>query len=204
MPEMARMPPLDRPATYEDLLKVPDGAVAEIVDGELHASPRPAPRHAVAGAVLGGLLVPRFFLGDDGPGGWWVLYEPELHLRDDVVVPDWAAWRRDRMPALPETPYFSLVPDWVCEVLSPSTASLDRVKKLAVYARERVPFVWLLDPAARTLEVLQLRDGRWVILRTHAGNSVVRAEPFAALELKLELLWASTGAGSAGTAPANQ
>jgi len=190
MQPMPRVPPLDRPATYEDLIKVPEIMVAEIVDGELHASPRPAPRHAHAGALVGDSLVSPFHRGRGGPGGWWVLYEPELHLGRDVLVPDWAGWRRTRMPQLPETAYFPIVPDWVCEILSPSTASLDRVKKLAVYAREQVVHAWLIDPLARTLEVLHLAGGRWTILATHSGADVVRAEPFTDIALELSALWA--------------
>jgi Uma2 family endonuclease len=192
MQPMPRVPPLDRPATYEDLVKVPDICVAEIVDGELHVSPRPAPRHARAGSSLGVLVGGPYDSGRGGPGGWWILDEPELHLGRDVLVPDLAGWRRARMPRLPDTAYFPLAPDWVCEILSPSTASLDRVKKLTIYARERVAHAWLIDPVARTLEVLRLEAGRWTILATHTGSEVVRADPFAEIELELESLWADT------------
>jgi Uma2 family endonuclease len=190
MQPMPRVPPIDRPATYEDLLKIPDIQVAEIVNGELHATPRPAPRHSRAGSILGGRLVSPYDEARGGPGGWRILLEPELHLGRDVLVPDWAGWRRERMPKLPETAHFPLAPDWVCEVLSPSTAQLDRAKKLAIYARERVPHAWLLDPLACTLEVLRLENGRWSILSIHAGNETVRAEPFAEIELDLGAFWA--------------
>jgi Uma2 family endonuclease len=190
MSAMPRVQPFDRPATYDDLVAVPDIMVAEIVNGELHASPRPAPRHAKAGASLGGELVRPFDRGRGGPGGWCILYEPELHLGRDVLVPDWAGWRRSRMPKLPDTAYFPLAPDWVCEIISPSTASLDRVKKLASYAREKVAYAWIIDPDPRTLEVLRLDGGRWTILATHSGDEVVRAEPFGELELELAALWA--------------
>jgi Uma2 family endonuclease len=192
MQPVPRVPPFDRPATYDDLVKLPDHLVAEIADGELHASPRPAFPHAGAGAAIGGFLMPAFGWGRGGPGGWWIFYEPELHLGPDVLVPDWAGWRRTRMPHRPETPYASLAPDWLCEILSPSTSSFDRVKKLAIYAREGVPHVWLLDPLARTLEVLRLEKGRWTILATHAGAEVARAEPFEAVELELSILWGET------------
>ena len=184
-----RVPPTDRPATYDDLMEVPDIMVAEIVNGELHASPRPAPRHAQAGARLGVRIGGPFDDGLGGPGGWRILYEPELHLGRDVLVPDWAGWRRHRMPRLPETAYFALAPDWICEIVSPSTASLDRVKKLTVYAREQVSHAWLIDPIARTLEVFGLTGARWTILATHAGAEVVRAEPFAEVGLDLNALW---------------
>ncbi len=184
-----RVPPFERPATYEDLVALPDNVVAEIVDGELHASPRPAPRHAVAYARTTGLLGSAFDSGRSGPGGWWILAEPELHLGPDVLVPDLAGWRRTRMPRVPETAYFPLAPDWVCEILSPSTALLDRAKKLAIYAREGVGHAWLMDPIARTLEVLRLEGGRWSILVTRAGEDAVRAEPFEAIEFSLGEFW---------------
>ena len=175
MQPMPRVPPLDRPATYDDLVALPDIVVAEIVDGELHATPRPAPKHAVAGSVVGGCLVQPYGQGVGGPGGWWILYEPELHLGRDVLVPDWAGWRRTRMPRVPETAYFALAPDWICEILSSSTAKLDRVKKLAAYAREQVAYAWLIDPIAQSLEVLRLENGRWSILGVHCGDELVRA-----------------------------
>lgn len=178
-----------QPASYEDLLKVPDHLVAEIVDGDLYTSPRPAPRHAAASSGLGGALHGPFDRGRGGPGGWRILDEPGLHLGRDIVVPDIAGWRRERLPNLPEDAYFSLAPDWICEVVSPSTAALDRVKKLGVYARERVSHAWLVDPIAQTIEVLRLENGRWTIVSTCAGSDVVRIEPFDAIDLDLTLLW---------------
>ncbi len=183
---------LDRnrpPATYDDLLKVPDHLVAEIVDGELHTSPRPAPRHAAAASGLLGALHGPFDPGRGGPGGWRILFEPELHLGRDIVVPDIAGWRRERLPRLPDEAYFPVAPDWVCEVVSPSTAAFDRVKKLTVYARERVSHAWLVDPIAQTIEVLCLENSRWTIVTTCAGADAVRIEPFDAIELDLTLLW---------------
>ena len=189
MPAMPRVPPFDRPASYDDLVKLPDHLVAEIVGGELHASPRPAPPHAVAYIRAATLLAPAFDSGRSGPGGWWILAEPELHLGADVLVPDLAGWRRTRMPHVPDTAYFPLAPDWLCEIISPSTARLDRTQKLAIYARERVSHAWLLDPLARTLEVLRLAEGRWAIVATHSGDDIVRAEPFAEIALELAALW---------------
>ena len=177
------------PATYEDLLAVPDHLVAEIVDGELYAPPRPAPRHADASSALGGLLHGPFDRGRGGPGGWRILFEPELHLERDVLVPDLAGWRRERLPALPDEAFFSVATDWVCEVLSPRTAALDRVKKLTVYARAHVSHAWLVDPIAQTLEALRLENARWVIMVTCAGSDVVRLPPFDEIELDLGVLW---------------
>jgi Uma2 family endonuclease len=182
-------PPARRRATYEDLLAVPDHLVAEIIDGELYTSPRPAPRHASASTALAGELHGPFDRGRGGPGGWRILFEPELHLGDDVVVPDVAGWRRERMPTLPETAYFSLAPDWICEVQSPSTAVIDRTKKLRVYAYDGVSHAWMVDPAMKTLETLRLEHGHWTIVATYAGGEPIRAEPFDAIEVDLSSLW---------------
>ncbi len=189
MQPMPRVPPFDRPATYDDLVKLPDNVVAEIVDGELHASPRPAFTHVRAGSSLGVVIGGPYDHGHGGPGGWWILDEQELHLGANVLVPDLAGWRKVRMPHRPETAYVALAPDWVCEILSPSTAVIDRARKLAVYAREGVAHAWLIDPALQTVEVLRLEAGRWVLLGTHVGDEVVRAEPFAEIDLELRLLW---------------
>jgi Uma2 family endonuclease len=181
--------PVKRRATYDDLLNVPPHRVAEIVDGDLHVSPRPASKHALAASVLWGDLGPPFHHGRGGPGGWWILFEPELHLAGDVVVPDLAGWRRARLPEFPDTAFFTLAPDWVCEVVSPGTERLDRAKKMPVYAREGVSHLWLVNPLARTLEVYRLADGRWLLLATYEGAARAGAEPFDAVELELALLW---------------
>jgi Uma2 family endonuclease len=139
--------------------------------------------------LLGAAITGPHDRGIGGPGGWWILDEPELHFGQNVLVPDLAGWRRTRMPRLPDTAFFPLAPDWVCEVLSPSTAMLDRAKKLAIYAHEGVAHAWILDPLAWTLEVMRLENGRWTILATHYGNVVVRAEPFADIDLELSALW---------------
>jgi Uma2 family endonuclease len=183
---------LKRSATYEDLLRVPPPLVAEIVDGDLYTSPRPAPRHAVASSGVGGQLYPPFHVGRGGPGGWIILHEPELHLAEDVAVPDLGGWRRERLPVLPETAFFAVAPDWVCEVVSPGTESLDRARKLPLYARHGVAHAWLVNPLERTLEVYRREGEFWVLLVTHAGDALVRAEPFADVELDLLLLWGET------------
>jgi Uma2 family endonuclease len=181
--------PARRPATYDDLRKVPEHLVAEILDGELITSPRPASRHARASSIIGGKLSPPFDEGDGGPGGWWILDEPELHLATDVLVPDLAGWRRERMPVFPDVAYFELAPDWVCEVVSPSTGRLDRVRKMPKYAAAGVQHLWLVDPLQRTLEIYRLESGHWLLLATHGDDEVVRAEPFDAIEIKLASLW---------------
>ena len=179
-----------RRATREDLLAVPDHMVGEILDGELVVHPRPAIPHAAATTALGEELGPPFKRGRGGPGGWNILFEPELHLGANVLVPDLAGWRRERMPELPATPAIELAPDWVCEVLSPSTAAIDRAVKLPIYARTGVVHAWLVDPLARTLEVLGLDAGSWRILATWRDDAKVRAVPFDAIELELAILWA--------------
>jgi Uma2 family endonuclease len=183
--------PAKRFSSYQDILDAPEHMVAEIIDGERSLTPRPAKPHAAAATALGEELGPPFKRGRGGPGGWIILFEPEVHLGADVLVPDLGGWRRERLPVLSnETPYFTLAPDWACEVLSPSSAATDRAKKLRIYAREQVTHVWLVDPLVRTLEVLR-RDGcDWRIVCVHEGDAVVRAEPFDAILLELAILWA--------------
>jgi Uma2 family endonuclease len=131
-----------------------------------------------------------FHRGRGGPGGWIILDEPELHLGPNVLVPDVAGWRRERMPEQPRTAYYELAADWACEVLSPSTARLDRVRKVPIYAWARVPYVWLVTPTEQTLEVFHLDGESYRLIATHGGDEVVRAEPFSAAELELAPLWA--------------
>lgn len=182
--------PAYRLATYEDLMALPANRVGEIVHGHLYSHPRPAPKHARSASMTGGKLIPAYDEGSQGPGGWWILFEPECHLGPHVLVPDLAGWRRERMPALPETAWFELAPDWVCEVLSPGTARLDRIHKMPLYAEYGVSHLWLVDPDLRTLEAYELRDGHWLLLASHAEDDVVRVPPFDAIELELSLLWA--------------
>ena len=177
-------------ATFADLEALPANVIGQIVLGVLHAHPRPAVPHALAASALGEELGPPFKRGRGGPGGWLILDEPELHLADDVLVPDLAGWRRERMSEAPRTDFLSVSPDWVCEVLSPSTGSLDRGDKLKVYAREAVTHVWLVDPLARTLEVLLLDGATYRILDVLSDDAKARVVPFDAIELDLAVLWA--------------
>lgn len=181
--------PAGRRATYQDVLDAPSGKVAELIDGVLYTQPRPSTIHAQAATVLGEELGPPFKRGRGGPGGWIILYEPEVHLGEDVLVPDLAGWRRETLPELPDAPYLAIAPDWVAEVLSPSTRRHDRARKLPVYAMHRVRHVWLIDPSAQTLEVLRLDGETYRLLATHAGDASVHAEPFDALALELGALW---------------
>lgn len=184
--------PAGRRATYEDLVKVPDGMIGEIIDGALYAQPRPGGAHANASSVavmdLGGAFHRK--RGDSGrPGGWWILFEPELHLGGDVLVPDLAGWRRDRMPAIPDAPFFTLAPDWVCEVISPSTARIDRMQKMHAYGREGIAHVWLVDPVTRLVESYRRDRDAWLRVAAHGGDEKARIEPFADLEIDLARWW---------------
>ncbi len=183
-----------RRATYADVLNAPEHKVAEIIDGVLYLSARPAFPHAGATAALFTDLAAPFDRGLGGPGGWRLFFEPELHFDtacsdEDVVVPDIAGWRNTRMPQQPTGAHTKLAPDWLCETLSPSTAKLDRVEKLPVYARERVQHVWFVDPKRQSLEVLKLRGSSFVTLATHHARERVRIEPFDAVEINLAYLW---------------
>ncbi|HUO83762.1 MAG TPA: Uma2 family endonuclease [Thermoanaerobaculia bacterium] len=175
--------------TYEDVLNAPEDRVAEIVEGDFYSSPRPAIRHARIKAILTAEIVDAFDRGRTGPGGWWILPEPEIHLLPDILVPDLAGWRRERLAHLPDAPAFTLVPDWVCEILSPSTWDLDRRKKFPAYAGHRVEWLWLVDPSARRLEVYRLDRDRWRHVTTHEGRGHACAEPFDAIEIELGALW---------------
>jgi Uma2 family endonuclease len=185
-------------ATYADLERVPAPFVCELIAGTLHVMPRPAPRHANAESAIVGELRGPFQYGRGGPGGWWILAEPELHFPDptganpfDAISPDVAGWRRERLPELPNEAYFTLAPDWICEVISGSTEKIDRQEKMPAYAREGVPHAWLVDPIKRTLEVHVLDPGRrWGDPVIHRGSARVRVPPFEAIELDLSLLWA--------------
>jgi Uma2 family endonuclease len=179
-------------ATYEDVLNAPEHRVAELLEGELILSPRPSARHAAAMAAIHGTLWSRFDGGERRPSGWIVLPEPELHFGTTVVVPDVAAWRRERLPSLPDQPWLEVAPDWICEVLSPSTARIDRGRKLKAYAEAGVSHAWLVNPVDRTLEVLSLKDGAWMLVAAFGGSDVARIQPFEDLEVVLNRLWPDT------------
>jgi Uma2 family endonuclease len=173
---------------YQQFLATPEHKVAEIIDGRLIIQPRPGSWQALATVALLSALYRRFV--DANAGGWVILKEPELHLARDILVPDIVGWQRERMPVMPDVAAFELAPDWICEVLSASTAGLDRAEKLPIYARHGVSHAWLVDPVAQTLEVLK-RDGQqWLLLGTHRDQAMIRAEPFEALEWDLGTLWA--------------
>jgi len=176
-------------ATYADIEALPPNMVGEIIYGTLHAHPRPAPRHARSASRLISKLEPPFDSGDGGPGGWVILLEPEIHLGEHVVVPDIAGWKRSRISDFPETSHFEVAPDWICEILSPSTARIDRTEKLTVYAEQDVGYVWLIDPNQRTLEVLTLNNSKWLISQTFKDDDAVCTVPFEELKFDLQSLW---------------
>ena len=174
---------------------VPPEMVAEILDGELHVSPRPARPHTHVASILGGILTLPFMFGRGGPGGWVILDEPEIHLgsRPDKLVPDLAGWRRERLPDAvggeDALAYYDLAPDWVCEVLSKSTRRIDKREKMRIYAREGVRYVWQMDPLANSLDIFRLEGRNWLLVDSFVGDESVRAEPFEAIELELALVW---------------
>ena len=177
---------------YAELEALPEHLTGEIINGRLYAQPRPVSRHALAESSLGGELYGPYHRGRGGPGGWWILIEPEIHfVRDaEVLVPDLAGWRRERMPRLPNDHRIEVVPDWVCEILSPSTARDDRVTKMPVYARYGVPYLWLVDPLARSLEAFALEQGRWVVIGLYGDQAEANIPPFQEIALQLAELWA--------------
>lgn len=181
-------------ATYADLVRLPENMVGELIDGELYARPRPRGTHGRTASVFGMLIGPPYDLGRSGPGGWWIVDEPEVHfIRDKVVaVPDIGGWRRERMPEIPTDHRFLVPPDWVCEVLSPSTQRHDRGRKMRLYAECKVSWMWLVDPDARTVEVLQLNGEHWTVLHVFTGDDKVVAEPFPAAEIDLAAIWGPT------------
>lgn len=192
--------PARRPATYEDIVRLPEGWVGQIVDGDLEAHPRPAAGHAAAAFTLGGELSGPFQRGrGGGPGGWWFFVEPELHLSRNILVPDLAGWRIERMPKRPPADQvkFESAPDWVCEILSPSTASLDRVKKRRVYEREGVSWLWFLDPVGDVLEAYALKERTYSPLGTWGPGETPRVAPFDAIALELDAIWDAPDAPSA-------
>jgi Uma2 family endonuclease len=181
--------PKKRRATYQDVLDAPDNKVAEIINGELHLH-RPSNQATVVASSLHADLATSFGRGRGGPGGWIILFEPELHLGDEIVVPDLVGWRRERLPVVPDEPFMSLRPDWVCEVLSKSTARIDRLEKMPLYASVGIPHAWLVHPRDRSVEAFRLHDTKWLAIGVYKDNDRARIEPFDAIELDLTLLWA--------------
>lgn len=187
------MDPADKKkrATYQDVLDAPEYKVAEIIAGELHVSPRPGAPHTRVATVIGHVLS-QFDGGSGGPGGWTFLDEPELHFGDDIVIPDLAGWREARMPIVPNDPFLTIAPDWICEVISDSTEKRDRMQKMPIYARAGVDLAWLVHPKYRTIEVFRRQANSWLNLALYDDAKAARIAPFEAIELDLTRLWAKT------------
>lgn len=181
--------PARKIATYDDLNNLPENMIGEIIDGELIASPRPSRDHVNASSILGGELIPPYRLGKGGPGGWIILVEPEIAFGDNIIVPDLAGWKKERFPVEEDHNWISVVPDWVCEIVSPSTASIDRVRKMGLYAIHRVHYYWIIDPISKTLEVFENENSRWVVIGSFEGNDKVKVLPFHEIEIDLSSLW---------------
>ncbi len=182
--------PARKRATHEDLLDLPENVTGEILNGELIVTPRPSRRHTIVTSRLGYEIGPRYDLGrGGGPGGWVIIVEPEIAFGEDILVPDLAGWKKERFPVEEPHNWISAAPDWVCEILSPTTAQVDRAEKMPIYARHQVLHAWLIDPILKTLEVFRLEPERWIVLGVFARSARVRAEPFAEIEIDLGLLW---------------
>jgi len=194
-----RSPPhkANPPATWADLDALPDTVVGEIIDGVLYTSPRPRFRHADVEGFLAADLKNPFQRGRGGPGGWWILTEPGIELPGSPeVVPDLAGWRRERLPNSPADLSITIVPDWVCEILSPTTRRHDQLVKRPLYARVGVQYLWFVDLDARTLAASRLVDGRWVEIGVFGQDDAIRAEPFEAIELSMADWWPREAEGS--------
>jgi len=183
--------PAHRPTLYETLEALPEGVTGEILNGQLYTQSRPSGLHGQVALDLAIGVGAPYGKGIGGPGGWWICPEPELHfVRDtEVAVPDLAGWRHERMPYLPEGHRFEVVPDWVCDILSPSTKKKDRETKMPLYACYGVQYAWLIDPVKHVLEVYQLDTGTWVEIGRFAGANQVRVPPFKAVFIDLKGLW---------------
>ena len=174
---------------YAELEALPSNMVGEIISGALHAHPRPTRRHGRAAGELFAELHSPFRRSRGGPGGWVFIPEHELHLGQHIVVPDISGWKQERYPIDETTPFSAVPPDWLCEVLSPSSARLDRFQKLPIYAGHGVKHCWFVDPIEKTLEVFILDNGTYKLGPTFTDNAPVTAPPFEVHTFDLGLLW---------------
>lgn len=178
-----------RGATYADIEAAPEHLVAEIIDGVLRTHPRPSIRHGATASALGAKLSGPFQLDGGSPGGWVFFVEPEIKFDGDILVPDIAGWKRERLTNLADTNYFQIAPDWVCEVLSGSTEKRDRSVKKRIYGEAGIPHMWIIDPRLQLLEVYELQAGRWTDIGAWNSDDNVRAPPFDAISFSLAELW---------------
>jgi Uma2 family endonuclease len=176
--------------TYEQWLELPDNITGEIISGDLIASPRPGPKHSNVSTALGVKVGGPFQYGEGGgPGGWIILFEPEIHIKDDIVVPDFAGWKRERLSKPPDEAYFSTVPDWICEILSPSSVKTDRIIKQQLYLSWKINHYWIVDPILKSVEILERAAENWVVKGLYSENDKMRAPPFDMVEIDLKSLW---------------
>jgi Uma2 family endonuclease len=181
--------PANKRAVYEDLFDIPENMTGEIIDGELIVTPRPSRKHINAASMLTAEIIPPYRSGRGGPGGWIILDDPEISFGENILVPALAGWKKERFPIEEPHNWISVAPDWVCEIISPSTAQTDRTEKMPIYSRHHVSYAWLIDPTLKTLEVYRFEPGVWIGIGAYAKSAKVRAEPFPELELDLSLLW---------------
>lgn len=182
--------PAKKKATYEDLYNIPENMTGEIIDGEMIVTPRPSRRHIYTASALDKKIGPPYQFGEGGgPGGWIILVEPEIGFGGDILVPDLAGWKEERYPDEEAHNWISVAPDWVCEVVSPSTRQRDKMEKMAIYAQEGVPYFWLIDPIAKTLDAFRLEGRKWVVVGLYVEGAKARIEPFEDIEISLDDLW---------------
>ncbi len=190
--------------TYEDILALDEKLHAELLDGMIYIdgvplgsvvptvgmAPAQLPRHAKSQRVLGKIIGGPFDddHGDGGPGGWWIFIEVDVLLASGTVRPDLSGWRRERLPQ-PDVRPIATRPDWVCEIISPTSIRQDRVAKRRAYAKAGIPHYWIVDPDARTLEALELQSDRWLEVGTWSEGDVARIAPFEPVEVPVGRLF---------------
>jgi Uma2 family endonuclease len=181
------MQPVPKSSLYDQLLELPEILIGEIIDGQLHTHPRPGGKHILISSNVGSELHGPFQKGKNGPGGWWILQEPEVHLSldNEVAVPDLAGWRKERLPEIPESHKFTVIPYWICEIFSPATETFDRQVKMPLYARYAIRFLWLIHPINKTLEAFHLVDTEYSLQGVYKSGDKLSIMPFQDIELKV-------------------
>jgi Uma2 family endonuclease len=191
---MSTTKPSMKPPTLADLDALPPGIVGEIIEGVLYTMTKPRMRHQRTATRIGGKLSDPFDAGPGGPGGWWIVNEPGIELPNDTkeISPDVAGWRRERMPEMPGDEPIRVVPDWLCEILSPTTRRHDLLRKQPYYAKVGVPFMWLIDLDARVLTAYRLEGTAWLTVGTYSEETEARIAPFDAVPLNVASWWPPT------------
>lgn len=181
---------LQTPDLYNQLTELPENLTGEILNGQLYTNPRPSGKHVSVATNLSIDIGSPYQRGKGGPGGWRILVEPEVHfvLDTEVVVPDVAGWRKERLPEVPESHKFMVVPDWVCEIYSPSSENIDRKIKMPLYARFGVSYLWMVHPIQQTLEAFKLHNGNWQLQGAFENKDEICVEPFESISIKMHEL----------------